>query len=69
MNQRPTVKGITSENIGPYAAAALTKVLHACPDIRSVQVRTNAESGIPEAQQLTFYRDLSLAKILAGANT
>jgi hypothetical protein len=28
-----------------------------CPGIRSVQVRTNAESGIPEAQQLTFYRD------------
>ena len=57
VNQLPTVEGITSENIGPYAAAALTKVLHACPDIRSVQVRTNAESGIPETEQLTFYRD------------
>jgi len=57
VNQVPIVEGITPENIGPYAAAALTEVLRACPEIRSVQVRTNAESGIPEAQQLGFYRD------------
>lgn len=57
VNQLPTVEGITAANVGPYAAAALTKVLRACPDIRSVQVRTNNESGIPEAQQLPFYRD------------
>jgi hypothetical protein len=56
-NQLPTVAGITPENVGPYSAAALTKVLSACTDIRSVQVRTNGESGIPDEQQLTFYRD------------
>lgn len=53
----PTVTGLTPDNIGPYSYAALKKVLAACPAIRSVQVRTNAESGIPRDQQVKFYRD------------
>jgi hypothetical protein len=53
----PTVEGITRENIGPYSRAALGKILRLCPAIRSVQMRTNTESGIPPDQQVEFYRD------------
>ncbi len=51
------VEGIAPENISPYVYAALKKVLQLCPDIQSVQIRTNVESGIPADQQLTFYGD------------
>jgi len=54
---KPTVEGLTPENIGPYSYAALKKVLAECPAIRSVQLRTNEESGIPNNQQVEFYRD------------
>ncbi|MBI5280529.1 MAG: hypothetical protein HY858_02520 [Candidatus Solibacter usitatus] len=53
----PTVEGLTADNIGPYSYAALKMVLAACPSIRSVQMRTNAESGIPSEKQVEFYRD------------
>ncbi|MEK7403543.1 MAG: hypothetical protein AAB225_00400 [Acidobacteriota bacterium] len=53
----PTTVGLTRENIGPYSYAALRKVLAACSSIRSVQMRTNSESGIPADQQVEFYRD------------
>jgi len=56
-NQRPTVEGLTPDNIGPYTYAALRKVLAECPAIRSVQVRTNRESGIPPERQVEFFRD------------
>ena len=56
-NMKPTVEGITRENIGPYSRAALGQILRLCPAIRSVQMRTNAESGIPNDQQVEFYRD------------
>lgn len=55
--QAPTVVGLTPRNIGPYSFAALRRILSACPAIRSIQVRTNAESGIPREQQVPFYRD------------
>lgn len=54
---QPTVLGLTAENIGPYSGAALNRVLQACPAIRSVQMRTNNESGIPPERQVPFYRD------------
>ena len=54
---KATVEGLTRQNIGPYSHAALSRVLAACPSIRSVQMRTNAESGIPKDQQVEFYRD------------
>ncbi|MCC6860228.1 MAG: hypothetical protein IT158_16795 [Bryobacterales bacterium] len=54
---QPTVEGLTAENIGPYSYAALKKILELCPAIRSVQMRTNSESGIPGPQQVPFYRD------------
>lgn len=56
-DQRSSVVGLTPRNIGPYSYAALTAVLRRCPSIRSVQLRTNAESGIPPDRQLGFYRD------------
>jgi hypothetical protein len=54
---KPSVDGITRDNIGPYSYAALKTVLAECPAIRSVQMRTNGESGIPNDQQVEFYRD------------
>ncbi|MEO7142015.1 MAG: hypothetical protein ABI165_00770, partial [Bryobacteraceae bacterium] len=53
----PEVEGLTADNIGPYSYAALKQVLAACPAIRSVQMRTNSESGIPNDRQVAFYRD------------
>ena len=53
----PTTEGITRENIGPYSHAALKKILELCPAIRSVQMRTNEESGIPKEDRVPFYRD------------
>lgn len=53
----PSVRGLTRDNIGPYSYQALKKVLAECPAIRSVQMRTNAESGIPNSDQVAFYRD------------
>lgn len=55
--QTPPVRGLRDKNIGPYSYAALRKVLHECPGIRSVQLRTGYESGIPDEHQLSFYRD------------
>ena len=54
---KPSVEGITPENIGPYSNKALKEILRLCPAIRSVQMRTNTESGIPADKQLSFYRD------------
>jgi hypothetical protein len=56
-NQMPTVVGLTPKNIGPYSYAALRRILAECPAIRSVQMRTNVESGIPREDQVGFYRD------------
>jgi hypothetical protein len=56
-NMTPPVRGLTRDNIGPYSYEALKKVLAECPGIRSVQMRTNAESGIPNADQAPFHRD------------
>jgi hypothetical protein len=59
----PTTQGITRENIGPYSYAALKKILQLCPAIRSVQMRTNEESGIPNDFRVQFYRDYVYAAI------
>ena len=53
----PTVEGITRENIGPYSHDALKKILQLCPAIRSIQMRTNEESGIPSDFRVEFYRN------------
>jgi hypothetical protein len=56
-NQPHAAVGITDNNIGPYSYSALRKVLQTCSAIRSVQLRVNGESGIGDAQQVSFYRD------------
>jgi hypothetical protein len=56
-SQKASVQGITAKNVGPYTYAALKKVLQVCPAIRSVQIRTNSESGIPGKDQVHFYGD------------
>ena len=53
----PSVDGLTPETLGPYTYQALKALLQACPMIRSVQVRTNEESGIPAARQVEFFRN------------
>jgi hypothetical protein len=63
---KPSVEGLTPANIGPYSRAALKAVLASCPAIRSVQMRTNSESGIPPERQVEFYRD-HVFKALAEA--
>jgi hypothetical protein len=68
-SQQPTVEGLTRQNIGPYGAAALSKVLQLCPAIRSVQVRTNNESGVPDGQQVEFYRDHLFPAVKAAGRT
>ncbi len=55
--QTGSVEGLTEKNLGPYSHAALQRVLAACPAIRSLQIRTNWESGIPAERQVEFYRD------------
>ncbi len=67
--QTPTVDGLTAENVGPYSRAALRAVLAACPAIRSVQMRTNRESGIPDDQQVPFYRDYVFPAIHEAGRT
>jgi hypothetical protein len=62
-NMTPMTQGITRANIGPYSYAALKKILQLCPAIRSVQVRTNEESGIPADYQIEFYRNYVFAAI------
>ncbi|MDQ6662973.1 MAG: hypothetical protein M3Z23_01100, partial [Acidobacteriota bacterium] len=54
---RPMTEGLTDENIGPYSYAALKTILKLCPDISSVQMRTNNESGIHNDKQVDFYRN------------
>ncbi len=53
----PSVDGLNPDNLGPYSYSALKMILAACPSIRSVQMRTNSESGIPSERQVEFYRD------------
>lgn len=67
--QMPTAEGLTRDNIGPYSHAALAKILESCPGIRSVQMRTNNESGIPADRQVTFYRDYVFPAIKDAGRT
>jgi hypothetical protein len=61
--QKATVEGITRQNVGPYSYAALKTILQLCPAIRSVEMRTNEESGIPPDFRNEFYRKYVFAAI------
>lgn len=41
-----------------YCALGLRRVLEACPSIRGVQLRMNAESGVPEDKQAEFFHPI-----------
>jgi len=53
----PMTEGLTNDNIGPYSYAALKKILQLVPEISSVQMRTNGESGIVQERQVDFYKN------------
>lgn len=48
----------TGQEAANYCAAGLAQVLQTCTAIDGVQFRMNSEAGVPEDQQLEFYRPL-----------
>jgi hypothetical protein len=54
--QESMVTGLTRENMLSYTYHALLNLLHECPDIQTVQLRINHESGIDYDEQTEFYR-------------
>lgn len=61
----PMTEGLTDDNIGPYSYAALLKILQLVPEISSVQMRTNNESGIHANRQVDFYKNYVFRAIKA----
>ncbi len=55
--QDSMVSGLTRENMHSYTYFALLKLLKACPNIDTVQLRINHESGIDYDEQTEFYRN------------
>ncbi len=55
--QESMVVGLTRKNMYGYTYQALLKLLRECPDIDTVQLRINHESGIDYVEQPTFYKD------------
>jgi hypothetical protein len=68
-HQISSVDGLTHANLGPYCYAALKKLLAECPNIRTVQMRINPESGISKEDQLAFYRDYVFRAIREAGRT
>lgn len=54
--QESMVTGLSRENMHSYTYHALLKLLKACPDIDTVQLRINHESGIDYDEQTEFYK-------------
>ncbi len=42
-----TVSGLDQDNLASYCAAGLRRLLEACPQVSAVQLRLNAELGVP----------------------
>lgn len=55
--QESMVKGLTRQNMHSYTYKALLKLLRAVPDIDTIQLRINHESGIDYDEQTEFYKD------------
>ena len=53
--QRSMVDGLDWENLESYTYHAARSLLSQCPGIRGLQVRVNAESGIPAEKQAAFF--------------
>lgn len=54
--QESMVTGLTRKNMYSYTYHALLKLLKQCPDIQTVQLRINHESGIDYDEQTEFYK-------------
>jgi len=54
--QESMVRGLTRKNMHSYTYHALLNLLHECPDIQTIQLRINHESGIDYDEQTEFYR-------------
>lgn len=44
--------------LAEYCALGLRRILEACPSIDGLQLRMNAEAGVPEDQQTAFYKPM-----------
>ena len=55
--QESMVRGLTRKNMHSYTYLALKTLLEQCPEIKTVQLRINHESGIDYGEQTEFYRD------------
>lgn len=55
-----------AEDAARFCAAGIREVLRACPAISGVQLRMNAEAGVPEDRQAEFYRPIFSAIQDAG---
>ena len=54
--QESMVTGLTRKNMHSYTYRALINLLQECPDIQTVQLRINHESGIDYDEQTEFFR-------------
>ena len=52
------VWGVTTENLTAYTKAALAKFVHAVPEVDAVQFRMHDESGLKDAEQEAFWREI-----------
>lgn len=52
---RTMVQGLDWDNLESYTYHGLRHLLQACPSIKGVQIRANAESGVPEDIQTSFF--------------
>jgi hypothetical protein len=55
--QESMVRGLSRENMHSYTYLALKSLLEECPDIRTVQLRINHESGIDYDEQTEFFKN------------
>jgi hypothetical protein len=55
--QESMVSGLTRKNMSGYTYHALLKLLRECPDISTIQLRINHESGLDYDEQTDFFRD------------
>jgi hypothetical protein len=53
--QTSTVAGLDWDNLESYTYHAARRLLAACPGIGGIQLRVNAESGVPPARQTAFF--------------
>lgn len=53
--------------LAKYCALGLRRILEACPSIDGLQLRMNAEAGVPEDQQTAFYKPMFQALAVVQA--